>query len=678
MGRILQFSKSRLTRRENWLARWEDRIGMPPKKIASLGARMFLLRNLRAYALLVAVLLSPALDLHARRVQTEAEVETAKISARYAKREVMVPMRDGVKLFTAIYTPKDASRTYPFLMQRTPYSASAEGGKAFPDLLGPSMKFQDEGFIFVYQDVRGRMLSEGEFVNMRPQRSVLGTVVDESTDTYDTIEWLLRHVRGNNGRVGQWGISYPGFYTAVGMLSGHSALKAVSPQAPIVDWFQGDDFHRNGALWLPHAFNFMVTFGRPRPTPTTAWPAPFDHGTSDGYEWFLRLGSTGATRQFTKEVAFWNEMLDHPNYDAYWQARNLRPQLKDVQPAVLTVGGWFDAENLYGALQVHQTVTCQSPATDNRLVMGPWSHGGWERMKGDQLGPVQFGADTSEWFQAEVLFPFFMHHLKGTQDPVPAKATVFETGVNRWHRLDAWPPRQIKEAKLYLQPNGCPSFTPPSPDGGADSFTSDPAKPVPFIEQVAIGMPKEYMTADQRFAGRRPDVLVFQTGVLSADLTVAGPLRPDLFVATTGTDADWVAKLIDVYPDDFKNPDFQAGGPAWSPTPNPMGGYQQLVRGEVMRGKFRDSLSTPTPFTPGQPTRVAWTMNDIFHTFKQGHRVMVQLQSTWFPLMDRNPQVFMNINEAVAADYQKATHTVFHDAAKPSGIGLGVWSQEKN
>lgn len=593
---------------------------------------------------------------------------------QYAKREVQIPMRDGAKLFTAIYTPRDASRTYPFLLQRTPYSVHPYGADAYPEHLGPSAAFQKEGFIFVYQDVRGRMMSEGEFVNMRPQRAVSGAAVDESTDTYDTIEWLLKHVEGNNGKAGQWGISYPGFYTAVGMLSGHPALKAVSPEAPITDWFAGDDFHRNGALWLPHAFNFMVNFGKPRPQPTAEWPKAFRHGTSDGYEWFLRLGPTAATRQYTKDVAFWNEMLDHPDYDAFWQARNLRPQLKDVKPAVLTVGGWFDAENLFGALQVFKTLARQSPATDNRLVMGPWSHGGWERTKGDHLGPVQFGADTSAWFQAEVLLPFFLHHLKDAKEPGLAKATVFETGANRWHRLEAWPPASAKEEKLYLQPSGRLSFTPPSADGGADTYVSDPSKPVPFVEQVAIGMPKDYMTADQRFAGRRPDVLVFQTEPLAADLTLAGPLRPELFVATTGTDADWVVKLIDVYPNDFHNPDFRDTGSPWDRTPNPMGGYQQLVRGEVMRGKFRDSLSKPAPFTLGQPTRVAWFMNDIFHTFRKGHRVMIQIQSTWFPLMDRNPQQFIDINKARPEDYRKATHTVFHDAARPSGIGVGIAS----
>lgn len=627
---------------------------------------MTLIRALRAA-------LMPVLFLAGGAAPTqEAAAPASAVRDHYTKREVRVPMRDGVKLFTAIYTPRDTSRTYPILLQRTPYSVYPYGAEAFPEQLGPSAPFQQEGFIFVYQDVRGRMMSEGEFVNMRPQRAASGAAVDESTDTYDTLDWLVKHVAGNNGKVGQWGISYPGFYSAVGLLSGHPALKAVSPQAPIVDWFAGDDFHRNGALWLPHAFNFMTSFGKPRPAPTRAWPKSLDHGTSDGYEWFLRLGSTAATRAFTKDVAFWNEMLDHPNYDAFWQARNLRPRLRAVKPAVLTVGGWFDAENLYGALQVFQTLDRQSPGTDSRLVMGPWFHGGWERSQGDHLGPVQFGAATSDWFQTEVLLPFFLHHLKGLKDPALARATVFETGVNRWHKLDAWPPRTATQAKVYFQPGGRLAFTPPPADGGADAFPSDPAKPVPFIEQVAIGMPKEYMTADQRFAGRRPDVLVFQTEPLAEDLTLAGPLKPELFVATTGTDADWVVKLIDVYPDAFRNPDFKERGNPWDRTPNPMGGYQQLVRGEVMRGKFRDSLETPAPFLPGQPTRVAWSMNDVFHTFRKGHRVMVQVQSTWFPLMDRNPQVFMNINEARPEDYKKATHTVFHDAARPSGIGVGV------
>ncbi|WLT31652.1 CocE/NonD family hydrolase [Geothrix sp. PMB-07] len=632
-------------------------------------------RFLRASAFIVAALVAAPTALEAQ-LSPAMEKAVAAVRSHYTKREVLIPMRDGVKLFTAIYTPKDTSKTYPFLLNRTPYSVWPYGEDAYPPELGPSARFQEVGFIFVFQDVRGKMMSEGEFVNMRPQRAVSGAVIDESTDTYDTLEWLVKHVPGNNGRAGQMGISYPGFYSAVGMLSGHPALKAVSPQAPIVDWFQGDDFHRNGALWLPHAFNFMTSFGQPRPKPTQAWPEGLNHGTSDGYEWFMRLGSTGATRQYTKNVPFWNEMLDHPNYDAFWQARNLRPQIKDVKPAVLTVGGWFDAENLYGALQVHQTVNRQSPGTDNRLVMGPWFHGGWERSKGDHLGPVQFGANTSDWFQTDVLLPFFNHHLKDAKAPDLAKATVFETGANRWHKLDAWPPRQAREKKLYLLPAGKLGFEPPAAAAEPDMFISDPAKAVPFIENVAIGMTREYMSADQRFAGRRPDVLVYQTEALAEDLTFAGPLHPELFVATTGTDADWVVKLVDVYPDDFKNSDFKAGNSPWDRQPNPMGGYQQLVRGEVMRGKFRNSLEKPEPFTPGQPARVAWSMNDVFHTFKKGHRVMVQLQSTWFPLMDRNPQTFMDINQAKPEDYHKATHSVFHDAERPSNLGVGVVSEK--
>lgn len=635
---------------------------------------MRLVRALR-FLLLPVLLLELGLPLAA--APPPRPPEASAVQAKYTKREVIIPMRDGVKLFTAIYAPKDTSRTYPILLQRTPYSVAPYGPDAYKPHLGPSDRFMEEGFIFVYQDVRGRMMSEGSFVNMRPALDAhpTATDIDEGTDTYDTLDWLLKHAAGNNGKVGQWGISYPGFYTAAGMLCGHPALVASSPEAPIVDWFTGDDFHRNGALWLPHAFNFLVNFGRPRPTPTTDWGVPFRHGTSDGYAWFLRLGSTAGTRAYTKEVAFWNEMLDHPTYDAFWQARNLRPHLKDVRPAVLTVGGWFDAENLYGALQVFRTVDRQSPATDNRLVMGPWFHGGWERSKGDHLGPVTFGAPTSEFFQDEVLFPFFMHFLKGSADPKLAKATVFETGANRWHRFDAWPPKDTKPAKLYLEPGGRLALTPPAADGGADSFISDPAKPVPFIDQIAIGMPKEYMSADQRFAGRRPDVLVYQTEPLTEDLTLAGPLHPELFVATTGTDADWVVKLIDVYPDDFKDPNYKPGDDPWTPAPNVMGGYQQLVRGEVMRGKFRNSYTTPDPFVPGQPTRVAWTQNDVFHTFRKGHRVMVQIQSSWFPLMDRNPQQFMDINTATPADYHKATHTVLHDAAHPSSLGVGVWSE---
>ena len=595
------------------------------------------------------------------------------VKAKYEKREVLVPMRDGTRLFTAIYVPKDASpeHPYPVVMQRTPYSVAPYGADQYKPDLGPSPLFGTEGFIFVYQDVRGRLMSEGAFVNMTPHRDVKKgpADVDESSDTFDTVDWVLKHLP-TNGRVGQWGISYPGFYTAAGMIDAHPALMAVSPQAPIVDWFTGDDFHRNGTLWLPHAFNFMVNFGRPRPVPTTDWGKPFEHGMADGYAYFLRMGSLAHSRDVAKGIPFWLEMLDHPNYDAFWQARNLRPHLKGIRPAVLTVGGLFDAENLYGALQVYQTANANSPNGDVKLVMGPWSHGGWARGTGEFLGKAAFGSKTSVHFQEKVEFPFFMHHLKGAPDPKLPEATMFNTGANQWRSFEAWPPK-TESKKLYFLPGGKLAFEAPKA-GARISFTSDPAKPVPFIENVAIGMTKEYMTDDQRFAATRPDVLVFQTEPLAEDLTFAGPLLPELRIATTGRDADWVVKLIDVHPDDYRDPrEPLAEGERGGPTYPKSGGYQMLVRGEVMRGRFRDSFSKPQPFTPGLPTRVAYPMNDVLHTFKKGHRIMVQVQSSWFPLMDRNPQTWVpNINAAKDTDFKAQVHTVFLGGSQPSNLGV--------
>jgi hypothetical protein len=603
----------------------------------------------------------------------------APISRRYQKREVMIPMRDGVSLFTAIYTPKEKGRTFPILLNRTPYGLEPYGEGDFPSELGPSSRFDREGFIYVFQDVRGRMMSEGTFVDLTPHKDRKDGVrdVDESTDTFDTIQWLLRNAPGNNGRVGQWGISYPGFYAAAGMLDAHPALKAVSPQAPIMDWFQGDDFHRNGALWLPHLFNFMAWFGAPRPKPTASWPTPFSHGTSDGYAFFLRLGplSNANSRYFHGTIPFWNEVMAHGTYDDFWQARNLRPHIKDVKPAVLTVGGWFDAENLFGSLQLFRTLQAQSAATDSRLVMGPWHHGQWERDPGERLGDVRFGARTSDFFQDEVLFPFFMHHLKGAKEPALPKALVFNTGVNQWWRLDAWPPCATP-TRVFFTPGGGLAFAQPPDGGDADEFVSDPSRPVPFINKLGTGMPVEYMTADQRFVANRPDVLVYQTEALEEDLTVAGPIRVHLEVSTTGTDADWVVKVVDVYPDDTPDPESPRSADSYAPPLNRLGGYQQLVRGEVMRGKFRNSLEAPKPFTPGVQTAVEWPLNDVFHTFRKGHRLMIQVQSSWFPLMDRNPQVFTDIYTARAGDFRKATHRVFL-GAKGSFVELPKWSPPK-
>jgi putative CocE/NonD family hydrolase len=579
------------------------------------------------------------------------------VKSHYTKYEYRIPMRDGVRLFTAVYVPKDDSQTYPFLLMRTPYSVSPYGVDQYPKSLGPSPQFAKEGYIFVNQDVRGRQMSEGEYVNMRPHvpaKSGPGDV-DESSDTRDTIDWLLKNVRGHNGNVGQWGISYPGFYTDAAIADAHPAMKAASPQAPVTDWFVGDDFHHNGALFLPHLFNFISVFGKPRPQPTTKRLGRFDHGTPDGYDFFLRMGPlpNADARHFKGEIAFWDEVMRHGTYDDFWKARNIRQHLKGVRPAVLTVGGWFDAENLFGALETYKKIEANSPPPANHLVMGPWVHGGWSRTDGDALGPVQFNAKTSEFFRDEIQLPFFEYHLKGRGLPRLAKATVFETGTNRWRRFETWPPPGARPKVLSFQSDGKLALNGNAEGGEAfDEFVSDPAKPVPYFDKIAIGMEKEYMTADQRFAARRPDVLAYASEPLTEDVTVAGPVGADLLVSTTGTDADWVVKLIDVYPDDYDGPDSEE-------KEGKMGGYQQLVRGDVMRGKFRNSYETPEPFTPGKPTAVRFTLPDVCHTFRPGHRIMVQVQSTWFPLVDRNPQLYTDIYTAKPEDFHKATHRVY-------------------
>jgi putative CocE/NonD family hydrolase len=541
------------------------------------------------------------------------------------------------------------------------------GVDRYKDDLGPSPLFGKSGYIFVYQDVRGRWMSEGEFVNMRPYRESKPStdVIDESSDTWDTIHWLLDHVEGHNGRVGMWGISYPGFYTAAGMIDAHPALKAASPQAPVTDWFVGDDWHHNGAFFLPHAFNFLAAFGHPRPEPTKKFFHPFDHETPDGYDFFLRMGplSNADVRYFKGDVAFWNEVMRHGTYDAFWKARNLRLHLKEIRPAVMTVGGWFDAENLFGALETFKRIEAASPETRNTLVMGPWVHGGWSRGDGASLGDVRFNDKTSEFYREHIELPFFESVLKDKGKRDLPKAWVFETGTNQWRRHDAWPPKEARAAVFYFRAGGrLASDSPAEDDASAvDEYPSDPTKPVPFLDKVAIGMAPEYMTADQRLAGRRPDVLVYQTPVLERDVTVVGPIQADLHVSTSGTDSDWVVKLIDVYPDDYPDPN-----------PNPsgvrMGGYQQLVRGDVMRGKFRNGFETPEPFTPNQPTPVSFTLQDTYHTFRAGHRIMVQVQSTWFPLVDRNPQKFVDIYSAKDSDFQKATQRVYRSRRMPSHL----------
>lgn len=609
------------------------------------------------------------------------------IKANYTKHEHQVAMRDGVKLFTAVYVPKDASRRYPILLTRTPYGAGPYGEDRYPNALVLE-QFAREGYIFVTQDVRGRNKSEGEFVNIRPIKPVKNgpADTDESTDTWDTVDWLVKNVPQNNGRVGMWGISYPGFYAAAGLIDAHPALKAVSPEAPIADWFVGDDFHHNGALYLAHSFGFLSLFGRPPDTPR------FVPGTPDGYRFFLDIGplSNVNARYFKGQIGFWNEMMEHPNYDAFWQARNLRPHLKNIKPAVMTVGGWFDAEDLFGALNVYQAVEKSSPGTYNILVMGPWFHGGWLRSDGDALGNARFGSKTGAFYREKIFAPFFDYYLKGSGDLQVAisgaarngdlkvaatngkgelklpEAYVFETGANAWRAHDAWPPRQAAPKSIYLQAGGRLSFDAPRDRRAPafDEYISDPARPVPYIPGIAYGMTREHMTDDQRSAATRPDVLVYQTDALAEDVTVAGPVSPDLYVSTTGTDSDFVVKLIDVYPND--TPDNEPSGGVR------MGGYQQLVRGEAMRGRFRNSYEKPEPFVPGKVTRIRYTMPDVFHTFRRGHRIMIQIQSSWFPLVDRNPQKFVDIYKAKAEDFQKATQRVYHAPGNASSVTLLV------
>jgi putative CocE/NonD family hydrolase len=601
------------------------------------------------------------------------EAERAEyFRASYTKYEYLIPMRDGVRLFTSIYAPKDTSQKYPILLMRTPYTVSPYGEDNYRGLAANNEKFAKEGFIFASQDVRGTSKSEGEFVNMRPYLPVKHGPkdIDETTDTYDTIDWLIKNVPDNSGNVGIWGISYPGFYAAMAAIDAHPALKAASPQAPITDWFLGDDWRHNGALYLAHAFGFFSGFGHPwiepgdiRPHPTTS----FERGTPDGYDFFLHLGPLRNIDPalFGTQAAFWKELLEHRSYDAYWQARNIRPHLKNIRPAMLEVGGWFDAEDLAGPLAVYRALESQSSQTTSTLVMGPWSHGGWMG-DGEQLGNVRFASKTGEFFRDKIMLPFFVHYLKTPNDNFNLpKAYVFETGRNQWRKHDAWPPTDAAARALYLSDGGKLSWTPSEGGQGFDEYVSDPAKPVPFTDENSPGMTYNYMTSDQRNIARRTDVLSYESQPLDQDVTVAGPIECDLRVSTTGTDADWVVKLVDGYPGTYPDPE-----------PNPagvhMGGYRQLVRGEPFRARFRNGFEKTEASEPGRITKIAFTMPDVYHTFRRGHRIVVHVQSSWFPLVDRNPQTFVDIDRATEADFRKATQRVYRSGDNRSAIRLRI------
>ncbi len=589
-------------------------------------------------------------------------------------------MRDGKRLFTAVYAPKDTSRTYPFLMTRTPYSVSPYGADRYRRALGPSDEFEKSGYIFVYQDVRGRYMSEGTFVEMHPaiDAKKSATDVDESSDAHDTIDWLLKNVPNNNGNVGIWGISYPGFYTSASIIDSHPAIKAASPEAPMTDLFMDDDAYHGGAFMLAANFGFYVYF-KPQPVPTLPAFHRFDYGTNDGYQFYMNLGplSNAETRYFRGQNPLWDDQVSHDTYDEYWKVRDLAPHLRNIHCAVLTVGGWFDAEDLAGPFKVYASVKQQDPGIFNGLVMGPWVHGGWAEFDGERLGNVTFGSKTGEFFRSQILFPFFEQYLKNNGKAELPDAYVFETGSNVWKKYPSWPPENAKTQTLYFGANGRLSFEAPNaPESGPDydEYVSDPERPVPFIGYPAIDVPQEYMDSDQRFAETRPDVIVYQTEPLDHDVTMAGPVAPHLFVSTTGTDSDFVVKLIDVYPREQGQDSEREQGPRndVGPPRVKMAGYEQLVRGEPMRGKFRKSFETPKPFTPGKVERVDFTMPDINHTFRRGHRIMVQVQSSWFPLTDRNPQKFENIPDAKPEDFQKATERVYRGKDHSSGLAVEV------
>jgi putative CocE/NonD family hydrolase len=616
--------------------------------------------------------------------QNRPDVREFNVKEHYTKYEYRIPMRDGVHLFTSIYVPKDTSRRYPFLIDRTPYSVAPYGVDQYRTQIGPSPEFEQAGYIFVFQDVRGRYMSEGQWVEMRPHidDKKSNKDVDDSTDLYDTIDWLLKNIPNNNGKAGIWGISYPGFFTSASIIDSHPALKAASPQAPMTNLFMGDDAYHGGAFMLAANFGFYAFFKpqqNPQLPPKTF--VPFDYGTKDAYDFYLHVGPIGNLSKLLQgKSALFDDQMRHDTYDEYWKARNLAPHMKNIHCAVLTVGGWFDAEDLQGPFTTFHSIDEKNPDIFNALVVGPWVHGGWARYEGEHLGRTEFNSNTGDFYRRNILFPFFEQYLKGAGDAKLPKAYVFETGSNVWRRYSAWPPKNAESRTLYLQADGGLSFEAPTDSGGFDEYVSDPAKPVPFVNYTAQNVPQEYMVSDQRFASSRPDVLVYTSAPLEEDVTIVGPVSPKLFVSTSGTDADWDVKLIDVYPQDY--PDSKLDGEKAEDRDKPrtdvgpptftMAGYEQLVRGEPFRGKFRHSFEKPEAFTPGKVEEVAFTMQDVNHTFRRGHRIMVQIQSSWFPLTDRNPQTFVNIPDAKPSDFVKATERVYRSKSQSSGIGVLV------
>lgn len=592
------------------------------------------------------------------------EIMANVVKEKYQKEEVYIEMRDGVKLFTSIYSPKEASEKSPILMFRSPYNSEPGGEEAFNFFVTVYHRFIEEGYILVFQDVRGRYMSEGDYVNVRPYiPKKKKKQIDEASDTYDTADWLIKHVANCNGNIGVTGVSYPGFYATMAILADHPAIKAVSPQAPIANWFLGDDWHHNGAFFILDGLNFYTQFGDPHYGQNRqSRGVGFRWGVEDSYQYFLDLGPIKNTKKiFPDSVKYWHELFMHPNYDDWWKATVPLPHLKNVNPAVMTVGGWFDAEDLWGAIHTYKAIEKQNKkSVANHFVMGPWSHGQWAMGEGENMGNIYWGMATNEMYH-KLEVEFFNHYLKGEGEGDFAEAYIFMTGANEWKEYAAWPPSDAKESKIYFAPDGGLSFEAPSTEEYFVEYTSDPDKPVPYREDVHLRRSADYMSDDQRFASRRPDVVVYQTDVLTEDITLTGTVEADLFISMTGTDADFIVKIIDVFPD-------QVQPPKDADIDVPLGGYQMLVRGEIMRGKFRNSFEEPEPFVPGEITKVSFEIPDLAHKFKAGHKLMIQVQSSWFPLVDRNPQTFVNIYECSEEDFQKSDIKIYSDKDHPSGI----------
>lgn len=578
---------------------------------------------------------------------------------RFDRSEAQVTMRDGVKLHTSIYVPRDAKEPLPIIFIRTPYGIDGRPERNFREYLKDLV---EDGYIFVFQDIRGRFKSEGTFVMTRPPRDKNDPKsIDEASDTNDTIDWLLKNVKGNNGRVGMLGISYPGWLTAVAMLDPHPALKAVSPQASPADMFLGDDFHHNGAFRLSYGFEYVAQME------TDKVNFSFDFDRFDTYEWYLKLGALSNVNRlhFKNKLPTWNDFVAHPNYDQFWKTQSLEPRLKQVAVPTLNVAGWYDQEDYRGPLKIYELLEKHDTKDQNFLVIGPWNHGGWAGGKGDRLGRIAFESNTGIYFREKVQAPFFAHYLKDKGQTPPPEARVFQTGANKWETYDSWPPKGAIPRKLYFHSGGKLAFTPPA-DAEAtasDEYISDPACPVPYRPRpVRPTYPGPewpvWMVQDQRFTHGRPDVLTYESEPLAEDVIVAGSMSVKLFASTSGTDCDWIVRLIDVYSQDFpKEPE--------------MGGYQLLIAGEPVRARYRKSFEKPEPVTPGQVEEYTIDLNWRNHRFLKGHKIMVQVSSSWFPVIDRNPQKYVpNIFQAVDADFQKARQTVFHSVKFPSHVIL--------